>query len=152
MAGLGAHRQLVVPLNRSLQTSASHCLPRESRNTSSLLVKRLDCCALRTSDGPSANTSSLPSLPPCPSPLQLAADDLFNAPSLGAVFCLVLVLVKMHSIAAFLSMPNKDGFITGGRSTRGFDDNTLRGYYWTSQALRRTHSCCYRAAIDSFRV
>ena len=36
--------------------------------------------------------------------------------------------VKMRSTAAFLSMPNKDGFITGGKSTRGFNDNTLRGY------------------------
>ena len=36
--------------------------------------------------------------------------------------------VKMHSTAAFLSMPNKDGFITGGKSSRGLNDNALRGY------------------------
>ena len=36
--------------------------------------------------------------------------------------------VKMHSTAAFLSMPNKDGIITGGRTARGFNENTMRGY------------------------
>ena len=36
--------------------------------------------------------------------------------------------VKMHSTAAFLSVPNKDGIIMGGRSTRGFNDKTVRGY------------------------
>ena len=36
--------------------------------------------------------------------------------------------VKMHSTAAFLSMPSKDGIIMGGKKSRGFNDNTVRGY------------------------
>ena len=36
--------------------------------------------------------------------------------------------VKMHSTAAFLSMPNSDGVVLGGNSSRGFNDNTVRGY------------------------
>ena len=36
--------------------------------------------------------------------------------------------VKMHSAAAFLSMPNSDGVVLGGNSDRGFNDNTTRGY------------------------
>ena len=36
--------------------------------------------------------------------------------------------VKMHSAAAFLSMPNSDGVVRGGNSTRGFNDQTTRGY------------------------
>ena len=36
--------------------------------------------------------------------------------------------VKMHSTAAFLSMPNKSGVVTGGKSIRGFNDHTVRGY------------------------
>ena len=36
--------------------------------------------------------------------------------------------VKMHSTAAFLSMPNKDGIILGGKTIRGFNENTTRGY------------------------
>ena len=36
--------------------------------------------------------------------------------------------VKMHSAAAFLSMPNSDGVVLGGNSVRGFNDNTTRGY------------------------
>ena len=36
--------------------------------------------------------------------------------------------VKMHSTAAFLSMPNKDGINMGGKTFRGFNDNTMRGY------------------------
>ena len=36
--------------------------------------------------------------------------------------------VKMHSTAAFLSMPNKDGIILSGKSSRGFNDNSLRRY------------------------
>ena len=36
--------------------------------------------------------------------------------------------VKMHSAAAFLSMPNSDGVIRKGNSTRGFNDQTKRGY------------------------
>ena len=44
----------------------------------------------------------------------------------------------MHSTAAFLSMPNKDGLITGGKSTRGFNDNTLRGYsLWLPLSTRQ---------------
>ena len=34
----------------------------------------------------------------------------------------------MHSTAAFLSMPNEDGVVLGGSSSRGFNDNTMRGY------------------------
>ena len=36
--------------------------------------------------------------------------------------------VKMHSAAAFLSMPNSDGIVRGGTSIRGFNDQTTRGY------------------------
>ena len=36
--------------------------------------------------------------------------------------------VKMHSTAAFLSMPNKEGIVLGGNSSGGFNDNTMRGY------------------------
>ena len=36
--------------------------------------------------------------------------------------------VKMHSTAAFLSMTNADGTITGGTTMRGFSDGTERGY------------------------
>ena len=36
--------------------------------------------------------------------------------------------VKMHSTAAFLSMPNEDGVVLGGSLSRGFNDNTMRGY------------------------
>ena len=36
--------------------------------------------------------------------------------------------VKMDSTAAFLSMPNKDGIILGGKTIRGFNENTMRGY------------------------
>ena len=36
--------------------------------------------------------------------------------------------VKMHSAAAFLSMPNSDGVVRGGNSDRGFNDQTTRGY------------------------
>ena len=31
--------------------------------------------------------------------------------------------VKMHSAAAFISMPNSDGVVLGGNSIRGFNDN-----------------------------
>ena len=34
----------------------------------------------------------------------------------------------MRSTAAFLSMPNKDGIIMGGKTARGFNENTMRGY------------------------
>ena len=36
--------------------------------------------------------------------------------------------VKMHSTAAFLSMPNRQGVITGGTTTRGFHDGWEKGY------------------------
>ena len=36
--------------------------------------------------------------------------------------------IRMHSVAAFLSMPNSDGDVQGGNSDRGFNDNTVRGY------------------------
>ena len=36
--------------------------------------------------------------------------------------------VRMHSAAAFLSMPNSEGIVRGGNSDRGFNDNTTRGY------------------------
>ena len=36
--------------------------------------------------------------------------------------------VKMHSAAAFLSMPNSDGVVLGGNSDEGFNGNTVRGY------------------------
>ena len=36
--------------------------------------------------------------------------------------------VKTHATAAFLSMPNKDGVILGGKTARGFNENTMRGY------------------------
>ena len=36
--------------------------------------------------------------------------------------------VKMHSTAAFLSMLNKDGIVVGGKSARGFNENTMRGH------------------------
>ena len=34
----------------------------------------------------------------------------------------------MHSTAAFLSMHKKDGIILGGKTIRGFNENTMRGY------------------------
>ena len=36
--------------------------------------------------------------------------------------------VKMHSTAAFLSVPNKEWIALGGNSSRGFNDNVMRGY------------------------
>ena len=46
--------------------------------------------------------------------------------------------VKMHSTAAFLSMPNRNGVITGGKSIRGFSDNTVRGYpLWLPLSTRQ---------------
>ena len=36
--------------------------------------------------------------------------------------------IRMHSVAAFLSMPNSDGVVLGGNSGRGFNDNSVRGY------------------------
>ena len=40
--------------------------------------------------------------------------------------------VKMHSTAAFLSMPNEDGIILGGKTVRGFNENTMRGPHYRS--------------------
>ena len=34
----------------------------------------------------------------------------------------------MHSTAAFLSMPNKEGIVLGGPPGQGFNDNSARGY------------------------
>ena len=46
--------------------------------------------------------------------------------------------MKMHSTAAFLSMPNKDGVVLGGNSSRGFNDNTTRGYpAWLTLTTRQ---------------
>ena len=36
--------------------------------------------------------------------------------------------MKMHSTAAFLSMPNKEGMVLGGTPGQGFNDNSARGY------------------------
>ena len=36
--------------------------------------------------------------------------------------------MKMHSTAAFLSMPNKEGIVLGGTPGQGFNDNSARGY------------------------
>ena len=36
--------------------------------------------------------------------------------------------VKMHSTAAFLSMPNDEGVILGGKTNGGFNENSMRGY------------------------
>ena len=36
--------------------------------------------------------------------------------------------VRMHSTAAFFSTPNAQGHITGGETTRGFNDGSERGY------------------------
>ena len=46
--------------------------------------------------------------------------------------------LKMHSTAAFLSMPNKEGIVVGGNSSRGFNDNTMRGYpLWLTLTTRQ---------------
>ena len=46
--------------------------------------------------------------------------------------------VKMHSTAAFLSMPNKDGIVLGGTPGQGFNDNSARGYSaWMSITTRQ---------------
>ena len=34
----------------------------------------------------------------------------------------------MHPTAAFLPMPNASGIVTGGTTTRGFNDGLVRGY------------------------
>ena len=53
--------------------------------------------------------------------------------------------VKMRSTAAFLSMPNKDGTILGGKAIREFDENTMRGYpLWLPlTTLQVTDGCCH---------
>ena len=38
--------------------------------------------------------------------------------------------------SCFLSMPNEDGIILGGKTIRGFNENTMRGY-----PLRLTLHC-----------
>ena len=46
--------------------------------------------------------------------------------------------MKMHSTAAFLSMPNEDGVVLGGNTDRGFNDNSARGYpIWQSLTTRQ---------------
>ena len=43
----------------------------------------------------------------------------------------------MHSTAAFLSKPNADGVRLGGRTNRGFNDNSMRGYpLWLALTTR----------------
>ena len=46
--------------------------------------------------------------------------------------------VKTRSTAAFLSMPNKSGVVTGGKSIRGLNDKTVRGYsLWLPLSTRQ---------------
>ena len=46
--------------------------------------------------------------------------------------------MKMHSTAAFLSMPNADGVVLGGTTDRGFNDNSARGYpAWLTLTTRQ---------------
>ena len=46
--------------------------------------------------------------------------------------------MKMHSTAAFLSMPNEDGVALGGKTDWGFNDNSARGYpNWLSLTARQ---------------
>ena len=46
--------------------------------------------------------------------------------------------VRMHSTTAFLSMPNAQGTITGGATTRGFNDGSEQGYpLWLVLATRQ---------------
>ena len=46
--------------------------------------------------------------------------------------------MKMHSTAAFLSMPNEDGVVLGGTTDRGFNDNSARGYpAWLTLTTRQ---------------
>ena len=46
--------------------------------------------------------------------------------------------MKMHSTAAFLSVPNKDGVVLGGYSSREFNDNTARGHLaWLTLTTRQ---------------
>ena len=46
--------------------------------------------------------------------------------------------MKMHSTAAFLSMPNAEGIVLGGAPGQGFNDNSARGYpAWLSITTRQ---------------
>ena len=46
--------------------------------------------------------------------------------------------MKLHSTAAFLSIPNEDGVVLGGNTGRGFSDNSARGYpIWLSLTTRQ---------------
>ena len=46
--------------------------------------------------------------------------------------------MKMHSTAAFLSMPNENGVVLGGATDRGFNDNSTRGYpAWLTLTTRQ---------------
>ena len=46
--------------------------------------------------------------------------------------------MKMHSTAAFLSMPNAEGIVLGGTTDRGFNDNSARGYpAWLTLTTRQ---------------
>ena len=46
--------------------------------------------------------------------------------------------MKMHSTAAFLSMPNAEGIVLGGSMGRGFNDNSARGYpAWLTLTTRQ---------------
>ena len=46
--------------------------------------------------------------------------------------------MKMHSAAAFLSMPNAEGIVLGGTADQGFNDNSARGYpAWMSITTRQ---------------
>ena len=47
--------------------------------------------------------------------------------------------MKMHSTAAFLSMPNADGIVLGGNTDRGFNDNSARGYPAADSSLVVNH-------------
>ena len=49
--------------------------------------------------------------------------------------------MKMHSTAAFLSMPNENGVVLGGTTDRGFNDNSARGYpTWLTPEAREPAS------------
>ena len=46
--------------------------------------------------------------------------------------------MKMHSTAAFPSMPNEEGLVLGGTAGQGFNDNSARGYpAWMSVTTRQ---------------